>query len=157
MWNVPALSTFKTFFARDFQFAPDSDANSTDFICDADISKAFCEANAFFNPGLGYGDKATPEDLYDPVTIAYLYLAAGFLVESIKNSSKGIASQFNFPVSSKSVGGVSVSYAVPDKWLKNPMVAMLSMNGYGLTFLRQSLPLTIAGGASLAQGTTTFG
>ena len=144
MWNIPSISTFKTFFARDFNFASATDANDLSFICDSDIEKAFCEANAFFNPGLGYGAKVVPTDLYDPVTIAYLYLAAGFLVESIKNSTKGIASQFNFPVNNKSVGGVSVGYAVPEKWLKNPTVSMLSMNGYGLTFLRQSLPLTVA-------------
>ena len=87
MWNIPTLAIFKTFFARDFNFAASSDQSDLSMICDADIEKAFCEANAFFNPGLGYGAKVVDTDLYDPVTIAYLDLAAGFLVESIKNSS----------------------------------------------------------------------
>ena len=157
MWQAPAVSVFKTFFARDFNYAPSSAPADLQFICDADIQKAYSEASAFFNPGLGYGAKLADTDFYDPVTIAYLYLAASFLVESIKNSSKGLASQFNFPISSKSVGGVAISYAVPEKWLKNPVVALISQNGYGMTYLRQSLPLTVGGGAGVALGTTTFG
>ena len=80
----PAVGDFKTYFVRDFNFAPSGDANNLDFITDTDITRAINEGLINFNQEL-FGDNAT--------TI-FMYLAAYTLVVNLQNSAKGISMRF---------------------------------------------------------------
>lgn len=111
-----------------------------------DIAKAITDARIHFNEGLGFGS--------DDGLTAAMNLIAFFLVWSLQTSAKGVGSQVNFPVSSKSVGGVSLSYQIPDKFTKNPFISMLSQNGYGHKYYFLCAPY-LCGRVQVAEGTTT--
>ena len=64
-WAAPTVAQFKSYFVRDFPYAPASDAANSEYILDADITKAIAEAGAKFNPGLGYGEDSA-------VTMAFM-------------------------------------------------------------------------------------
>lgn len=147
-WAFPTASEFKAFFVRDFAYAPASDSNNLDFITDADINKAIVDAKIHFNQGLGFGGD-------DGMTTAAMNLIAFFLVMSLQTSAKGVGSQVNFPVNSKSVGGVSLSYSIPDKFTKDPFIAMLAQNGYGIKFFMLCAP-HLRGRMEVVEGTTTY-
>jgi len=70
------VSDFKSYFRRGFPYLPDDSSSYCDadkYVQDADIQKAFGEAQASFNQGL-YGSDAF-------ITQAYLYLTAHYLVK----------------------------------------------------------------------------
>lgn len=145
-WTAPTASEFKAFFARDFNFAGESDPNNLDFITNADITRAIDEALINFNEGL-YGTEAQ-------VTNVFMYLAAFMLVVNIQNSMKGLASQSKFPISSTNVGSVSVAYSLPEMYAKDPRLSGFLKNGYGLKYLELSMPFLV-GNVGVAEGTTT--
>ena len=147
MWTPPSIAEFKAFFARDFNYAPSTDPNNLDYIIDGDITKAINEGVINFNTSL-YGTDAQ-------VTNVFMYLAAFFLVFNIQNSMKGITSQSRFPISSNSVGGVSISFQLPERYAKDPILSMYTQNGYGMKYLALSLPF-LSGNVNLIEGTTTF-
>jgi hypothetical protein len=146
-WAFPTPAQFKAYFVRDFAYAPASDSSNTDYITDSDIAKAITDARIHFNEGLGFGSE-------DGMTAAAMNLIAFFLVWSLQTSAKGVGSQVNFPVSSKSVGGVSLSYQIPDRFTKNAFISLLSQNGYGVKFFMLCAPYLI-GRVQVAEGTTT--
>lgn len=146
-WEFPTAEEFKSFFVRDFAYAPESDSGNLDYITDSDIEKAISEAQIHFNQGLGFGSDSG-------MTIAALYLIAFFLVWSLQVSAKGVGSQVNFPVSSKSIGGVSLNYSIPDRYTKSPFIAMLAQNGYGAKFFMLCEPY-LHGRMAVIEGTTT--
>ena len=128
------VSDFKSYFARDFNFAPADDQGNIDqYIVDADITKAITESVLNFNDGL----------FNDPATI-FMYLVAYTLVVNLQNSSKGISSQAKFPISSNSVGGVSISFAIPDRYAKDAFIQQYTKNGYGMKYLELVLPYLVA-------------
>lgn len=135
------VTQFKTFFARDFPYG-----TTTAEILDADITKALATAAINFNEGL-WSSQATFET-------AFLYLAAHFLVESIKASQQGVASQYGGNTASKSVGNVSESYAIPDNVKNNPFLAGLYTDRYGATYVQLIGP-RIIGNVTLMYGMTT--
>jgi len=145
-WSVPAVSAFKSKFVRDFNYAPASKPNDLNFVTDADIQSAYDNAELNFNPSL-FGTDAQ-------INNVFLYLAAFYLVESIKTSSQGFGSQANFPINSKSVGGVSVAFTIPEKYMKNPQLAVFANNGYGMIYLSLVLPFAV-GNVETIHGTTT--
>lgn len=145
-WLAPSVSDFKTFFARDFNFATDHDEPQNDeYVLDGDITKAIAEAELNFNAQ--YGTDAQ-------VTNVFMYLAAFCLVVNLQNSAKGIASQSKFPISSNSVGGVSVNFQIPDRYAKDPILSIYTQNGYGMKYLSLILPF-LTGNIDLIEGTTT--
>lgn len=145
-WSTPTVAEFKSFFARDFNFAPATNPNDLDFIIDADITRAYNEALINFNISL-YGSEAN-------ITNVFMYLAAFCLVRNLQNSAKGLTSQAKFPVTSNSVGSVSVSYQVPEVYSKDPYISSFTQNGYGMRYLELTLPLLI-GNVMLIEGATT--
>jgi len=147
-WEKPTVAEFKTQFRRDFKYAPDSDPTNLDYICDVDITNAYSQADVNFNPGLGFGTDAER-------TLAYLFLAAFYLVFDLQNSAQGVGSQSNFPISSKSVGNVSISFQIPESLMKNPSIAIYSQNGYGLKYISLVYPFLI-GNVGTVWGTTTI-
>jgi len=108
-------------------------ADSIDnYIQDADITKAFAEALAVVNQSLFGND--------DIITMAFLYMAAHYLSNDIKVAMGGVSSSAAFPMQSRSAGSVSVSYAVPEAFIKNPIYAMYAQTGYGMKYLALAMP-----------------
>ena len=139
------ISEFKSYFARDFNFAPADDQGNIDqYIVDADITKAITESVLNFNDGL----------FNDPATI-FMYLVAYTLVVNLQNSAKGISSQAKFPINSNSVGGVSISFAIPERYAKDAFIQQYTKNGYGMKYLSLILPF-LTGNIELIGGTTTW-
>lgn len=125
----PSVAEFKAQFVRDFPYGSDSSA-----VMDADITSAITLAGFNVNEGLF----ATEAEF----KFAYNYLAAHYLVMSIKASSQGLGGSFNWIESAKSVGSVSQSFAIPEKIMNNPLYAMFTKTPYGAMYLSLVLPLT---------------
>jgi hypothetical protein len=146
-WELPTVDDFKEYFARDFNYATtQGEPQNDDYVLDADISKAILEGSINFNLEL-YGEDAM-------VTAVFMYLAAFYLVVNLQNSAKGIASQSKFPISSASVGGVSVSYQIPSRFTDDAYICQFTQNGYGMKYLSLSMPFLV-GNVTLIEGTTT--
>lgn len=115
------------------------------YISDTDITKAITEAGFNLNTAL-----FETEAQYQ---ISYLYMAAHYLCNDIQASAQGINSQYNWLVSSKSVGSVSQSFGIPDKVLKDPYLSYFCTTRYGMKYLSLVL-LQLRGNISIAYGTT---
>src|ERR1017187_7172912 len=116
-WTPPSVSDFQAFFFRDFPYLPpETVSNPLDYVQPQDITNAINLALVNFNPGL-FGANAQ-------ITTVFLYLAAFYLVQNLQVSSKGIAAQLNFPTASAGVGGVNVSFTVPEKITKSPFLSV---------------------------------
>jgi hypothetical protein len=131
----PSVDDFKTFFARDFAFAPATDQANDDFVLDTDITRAITEASINFNDGL-----------FDSTIVGtiFLYLVAFHLVSNLQNSAKGISSQSKFPISSETVGGVSIGFQIPERYAKDAMIQQYCQNGYGKKYIEFALPYLVA-------------
>lgn len=113
---------FRRWFQRDFPFSD----NGSEGVMEGDILKAFAEANFVFNKGL-FTEKEQP--------IAFLYLAAHYLVIDLKNSSMGLKGSFNGLMTNKSVGSVSVGYSMPNWILEHPIYSLIAQTPYGVKYL----------------------
>ena len=147
MWVAPTTADFKAFFMRDFPYAPTDDDGNIDLIGGADITRAINEGLLTFSEGL-YGTEAQS-------TNAFMYLAAFHLVENLKMSAKGLAALAQFPIESSSVGGVSNSFAIPEKYKNHPVLSQYLSNAYGKKFIELTLPYLV-GNIAVMGGTTTY-
>lgn len=119
------------------------------YVCDFDIEKAIGEATLNFNVEL-FGECECAS------RVPFLYLVAYYLVVDIKNGMAGISSNaYASFVSSKSVGNVSESYAIPSWVQGNPVFSLYMDNGYGKKYLTLILP-RVSATFFLAQGGTTL-
>lgn len=136
---------FKTYFARMFPFAPDSDPNNQEYITDTDIEMAFAQAKVNF-----------PVKLFDEENgkIAFLFLVAHYLCMDMQMAQAGINSTAQYVVTSKSVGDVSASYGVPTKLLNNPLYNYLTTTQFGMKYISLLYPRTI-GAVNVVLGSTT--
>jgi uncharacterized protein DUF4054 len=137
------VAQFKSRFYRDFYFAnqnpnqsqpvPD---NADDIIQDVDIDNAFTDAMALLNQGLFPCNN-------NLITTAYLYLTAHMLCLNIKAADAGIngTGTGGFPVSARTVGSVSESYAIPEAYSNDPILAQYAQTTYGQKYLSLVLPL----------------
>lgn len=125
--NVTVLQ-FQQFFSRDFPFGTDPNVS----VLDADITKAFTFTNMQINQGLFANQGA--------YTVGYQLLSAHYLVMNLRASSQGINGQFAFLESSKGVGGVSSSFAIPQRVLDNPDWSVLMKTNYGAQYIQLVLP-----------------
>ena len=110
---------------------------------DEDITNAMQEASINFNEGL-FSDEATKK-------LVFLYLVAYYLTVDFNNATGGA---YKGITSSKSVGSVSESYALPRWMTDSPLLSMYCTNGYGLKYLSLIRPYLI-GNIYLAKGATT--
>ena len=141
------IADFKDRFDRDFLYG-----KGLDKVRDKDINRALEEADALFNAALW----ATNEEL----KTSYLYLSAHFLVLSLqaagglkaKNSSAGAKNHGGGVVQSKSVGSVSLSYAVPAFVTNDPTLSQLLRTDYGMRYVQLIVP-RLAGNINVAKGT----
>lgn len=120
----PTIDDFKTYFFRDFPYGTDMATS----VLDLDIGNAFQLTQVNLNPGL-FADQQS-------YNIGYLLLSAHYLVMNLQASSQGIAGQYNWLQSSKSVGSVSESFAIPERVLADPYFAQLAKTSYGARFLQ---------------------
>lgn len=127
MFSNPTIDDFKTYFVRDFVYGID---NTT--VMDSDIGKAFGQTDINMNPAL-FGTQAN-------FTLGYLFLAAHYLCMDLRMSSQGVAGQFSWLQTGKSVGNVSESLAIPPRVLENPMYAYFSKTNYGAKYLQMIWP-----------------
>jgi len=115
------------------------------YVLDADIAKAFAEAKIVFNQGLFGTD--------DEITLGYLYLTAHYLANDINAAQQGVAGAGSFSVASRSVGNVSESYAIPEAYTSDPILAFFAKSSYGLKYLSLVMPKLV--GNMIAIGGTT--
>lgn len=125
----PAISDFKAYFNRDFPYS-NADLST---VQDNDIQKALDQQQNLINPCLFYN-----QAIY---TQGALLMAAHFMVLNLRASAQGIAGKFDWLQSSKSVGGVSGSFSIPERLLENPEFSILVSTTYGTQFLYIVLPL----------------
>lgn len=102
------------------------------YVLDEDIEKAFTQA--YPNANVNFGHTCN-----EKINI-YLHLVAFYLVFDLKNSASGVNSSFTGTLSSKSVGDVSESYAIPNWMMQDPMYSIFASNGYGLKYLSLIAP-----------------
>jgi len=125
----PTVQEFKDYWFRDFPYSD----NIEEGVTDADIAKAFTQANFAINQNLF----STQADY----TTAYMLLAAHYLVLDLRLAAQGLNSSYQWAVASKSVGSVSESYSIPSRFQNNPYLTMLSQTGYGGKYIELLLPL----------------
>jgi len=141
---APTVAQFKSQFFRDFPYAPAEDPTNLDFVTDTDITNAINEALLNFNDSL-FGDLS--------LTV-FMYLAAHILVMNIRNSSMGLSSLAKFALDSTSVGGVSISNNINDRFKNDPLFSGFLTTGYGKKYLDLVYPFTI-GNVGTSCGRTT--
>lgn len=147
MFTTPTVAQFKARFVRDFNYAPETDQTNLNYVLDADITNAYNLALLNFNPGL-YGTDAQSLEVF-------MWLSAFYLVWSIQTSSQGLSSQSNFPINSKSVGGVSLSFSIPQRYTDDPVLSQYTQNGYGMMYLNLVMQYMV-GNIGIVPGTTTW-
>jgi hypothetical protein len=141
-YDPVTVDDFKAFFVRDFPYGTDPAKN----VLDADITKALATAGINFNEALW-----SSQEQFD---IAYLNLAAHYLVQSLRASSSGINSQWAGNTQSKGVGSVNESYVMPERVQNSPFLAGLYTTMYGKTYV-DLLSLRILGNVVTIRGATT--
>lgn len=111
------------------------DDTNLDLVIDDDIRQAQADAGMNVNPDLFSNDVDW--------TRAFNYLTAHCLVEKLLAAGEGLASQYNWLTSSKTVGDVSESFEIPDQIKDSPFLAALSKTRYGALYLQIISPLLI--------------
>jgi hypothetical protein len=140
-WVNPTIEDFKAYYYRDFPYGTDPNTS----VLDQDITKAF----DMVDPHLSQGYYSTQTAFNN----SYFSLAAHYLVMNLSASSQGINGQFNWLEQSKGVGAVNQSFAIPQKILDNPILAMFSKTNYGAQYLQSILP-RLVGACFIAPGST---
>lgn len=157
--NPPAtVAQFEQMFSRDFVYGPGLDS-----VRPVDIQNALNSASSIFNPDLfdttpiGAAPNFTSEALQ-----AYLYNAAHWLVLSIQavgglnKKGGGLNSQGEGVITSKSVGGVSVSYSWPSHVTDSPTLFSFTKTFYGNQYLLMLMPKLVGNVGVVAGETTGF-
>lgn len=130
-FTAPTVANFKAQFFRDFPYGGASgDPGSS--VLDQDITNAFNLVDNKINPGL-FGNQGQ-------YGLAYLYLAAHFLVLNLRASSQGLNGQWNWAQNNKAAGGVSEGFEIPERIKNNPELMIYSKTNYGLLYLDMVLP-----------------
>ncbi len=133
-----SVTNFKNQFVRDFVYGP-----GLDTVTDKDIQNALNSASSVFNPGL-FSTEAigVAPDLTSEAMISYLNASAHFLVTSLQaagglgKKGRGVYSQGEGMMSSKSVGGVSASFSWPSVITDSPILFQFSKTTYGQSYLQ---------------------
>jgi hypothetical protein len=138
---APTIPDFKAQFVRDFPYGTDLDTSVTD----ADIASAYNLVNVNISQGI-WGNQ-------QDYSLAYLYMAAHYLVLNLRASSQGINGQYNWIQNSKSVQGVAEGFSIPQRLLDNPLFAQLTKTNYGARFFELIYP-ALSGQMYIAYGRT---
>lgn len=125
----PSVAQLQNFFFRDFPFGTDPDNN----VVIQDVVNAMLETNVQLNQRLFVKPSS--------YNLGYLYMTAHFMAENIVNGQQGVNGQYNYLQASKGGGGISESFAIPQKILDNPQLSMFSKTTYGKKYLALVLPM----------------
>ena len=148
------LEQFKSFFPRDFPFQPPLPDPQTDpptvvdtskYVQDSDIEKAFAEAKYNFNDSF-CSDQAE-------YIMLFSYLTAHYLVTDLRAASTGLEGSFTWNASSQGVGSVSQSFAIPNDIANDPTFSWLTKTNYGAKYLMLVYPM-LSGGFGTVPGRT---
>lgn len=147
----PAISDFKATFVREFNYG-----TGLDSVTDQDIQRGLNEMSPLFNIILF--DQPTDQ------MSAYLYGAAHFMVSNIQNAGglsaiprgRGVRSSGSAPVTSKSVGSVSLSYQWPEIVTNSPVLNQFTKTEFGSRYLQMVAPLLV-GNAAIVCGPGPYG
>lgn len=140
-YENPSVADFKEYFSRDFPYGVDVNTSVTD----SDIAKAFQQTNMSINQALFCSQS--------DYTVCYLLLSAHYLVLNLRASSQGVNGQFSFLEQSKSVGGVSQAFAIPERVQNNPLWAVYFKTNYGAEYMALIYP-KLLGQVFVARGST---
>lgn len=140
-YTNPSVADFKARFVRDFPYGTDIATTVTD----TDIANAYALTNSNINIALW--------DSQAEYTLGYLLLSAHFLVTNLMASGQGLSGQYSFLTTSKGVGSVSISQAIPQRIQDNPYLSMLMKTPYGAQYVMLLLPRIV--GQSLTVAETT--
>jgi len=121
------------------------DASTDDYVQDDDIERAFDEAEFNINQSI-FSTEAQ-------IKLAFLYVSAHYLVNDIRAASQGIESQGSFSVSARSVGRVSETYSIPQRYLDSPTFSFYTTSAYGMKYLSLVMPHLI-GNVGIVGGDT---
>ena len=114
------------------------------YVLDSDISNAIGEASMNFNEGL-WGTE-------DEKKLAFSYLIAHYLCCDIQTALQGVSSTGNYPIQSKTVGSISVGFAIPLMYLNDPFIGYLNKTGFGQKYFSLLLPRLRGKGFAIAVG-----
>ena len=137
---------FKAYFDKAFTYAPETDPNNMQYVRDKDILNAYSQADLLFNEGLFRDD--------DEKKLAFFFLTAHYLCMDTQMDNAGLNSTGQFSMTSKSVGNVSASYAIPEVYQNDPTLNYLSQTQFGCKYLSIIIPRAI-GRVAIVRGTTT--
>ena len=150
---IPTVAQFQAQFFRDFPYAPASiDAlpptteGLNNYVYSLDIQNAINLASIDFNSGL-FGNNAV---------LIFMYLAAHYLIATIRDSSMGLNSQPKWILDSSSVGGVAISNNINERFAKDPNFSKYLTTGKGQIYLDLVYPYTVGAGVSVVCGQTTY-
>lgn len=121
------------------------DASLDDYIQDDDIERSFDEAEFNINQSIFSTD--------EQIKLAFLYISAHYLVNDIRAVGQGIESQGSFNVSARSVGRVSETYAIPQRYLDSPTFSFYTTSAYGMKYLSLVMPHLIGNVGVVGGGT----
>lgn len=143
------VEEFKARFTRDFVYA-DEQQDDPSKVLNVDIQNALNDGSLVFNECLWI-------DALEKTT-AFLFLSAHLLVLNIQaaggltaGSGKGIRSSGGGTVQTKSVGSVSVAFALPDGIIGDPILSQFMRTDYGQKYL-QFLTPRLVGHVRVAPG-----
>ncbi len=143
-WTAPTLAEFKARFDRDFAFAVE--ATDRTRVRDTDITRAITQATTHINHAL-WIDQAS-------YTEAALLLVAHFLCQNLLASSQGLGGTGSWLTNAKAASNLSESFAIPDRIMKSPVLAMYSRTLYGQLYLQMVMPFLTGHVATIEGGTT---
>lgn len=107
-------------------------AAQNDYVLAQDITNAFAEAQMLFNQAFFDSDA--------DIKLGYLYLTAHFLVTDLRRSNSGLSSRPELLVESRTVGSMTESYALPDRYKSDPILNGYLKSGYGMKYLDLIMP-----------------
>ena len=114
------------------------------YVLDSDIINAIGEASINFNEGLWH--------CLQEKKVAFGYLVAHYLCCDIQTALQGISSTGNYPIQSKTVGSISVGFAIPAIYLQDAFVGYLNKTGFGQKYFSLLLPKLRGKGFAIAIG-----
>ena len=143
-WVPPTVAQFQAQFFRDFPYAPVVAGQTDpclDYVQPQDIQNAINMAAGDFNPRYGAN-----------TTLIFLFLAAHYMVLTLRNSAMGLNSQAKFPLESSTVSGVSTVNNITQKFKDDANLNKYLTTGYGQIYLDMVYPYTIGAGFNFLQG-----
>lgn len=147
----PSVANFKAQFNREFVYG-----TSLAQIQDNDIQRAINETSLSFNPGLW---DSSPLGNTSEQNIAYLYLSAHYLTLNIQgaggltsvNRGRGVKSSGGGTINNKSIGSVSIAYAIPDYVQNSAILGQYMRTDFGQKYLALLAP-RIVGNVAVVSG-----